>query len=103
MTVSACPPGYTDPPWTAPDDFAAEVIPARAEALTEALNAALPEWMREAGLRFEWAGLSDPPSAYARVQSMISRGFFTLPSGRLDREAIMRALPAHLDDVGDDW
>lgn len=61
MTASAYPPGYTDPPWTAPDDFAAEVIPARAEALTEALNAALPDWAREAGLRLEWSRPADDP------------------------------------------
>jgi hypothetical protein len=54
VTASGYPDGYHDPPWTTLEDFAATVIPARAEALTEALNAALPEAAREAGLRFEW-------------------------------------------------
>jgi hypothetical protein len=55
------PDGYRDPPWTTAEDFASTVIPARAEALTEALNASLPDWAKEAGLRLEWSRPADDP------------------------------------------
>lgn len=55
------PDGYADLPWTTPEEFASEVIPTRAEALTETLNAALPDWARDAGLRLEWSRPTDDP------------------------------------------
>jgi hypothetical protein len=61
LPASGYPDGYRDPPWTTPEDFASTVIPARAEALTEVLNASLPDWAREAGLRLEWSRLADDP------------------------------------------
>jgi hypothetical protein len=71
----------------------AATLPRRMREVASDLTAMLPDWAQDAGMRFEWASLSDVPSEYARVQSMISRGLFTLPSGRLDHEAILRTLP----------
>jgi hypothetical protein len=64
-TVTGYPPGYSDPEYDGTEaGFAAVVLPARAKALQEALNAAYADVLPE-GVTFQWLPEDEPDGTVA--------------------------------------